>query len=148
MFTEEEIREDQKRVMDLISALELKYGESFSIVMAMGVDLNGESDNEDHQWAGCARCSGRGYLIHQCCHALFDNSIRFIDEALDTMKCIFANSKRIIPNKIAKARDIALEAIKKDLIMETSEYKEAKSLKDAQEAVDGFLKDIGFKTEN
>lgn len=147
MFTEEEIREDQQRVMDLISALELKYGEAFSLVMAMGVDLNPENEDE-HQWAGCARCAGRGYLLHQCCHALFDNSVRFIDEAIDTIKCILGKSKKNEPKRLANMRNMCLELIKKDLIVRTDEYKQAAAVEEAQEIVDDFLNDMGFKTEN
>lgn len=145
MFTEQEIREDQKKVMDLISALELKYGDSFSLVMAMGVDLNEESDDE-HQWAGCARCVGRGYLLHQCCHALLDNSVRFIDEIIDTMKCILSHLNE--PKNLSEMREMCLELIKKSLIKNTSEFKEAKEKEEAKELVDGFLKDMGFKTGN
>ena len=144
MFTEKEIREDQKRVMDLISALELKYGKAFSIVLAMGVDLNEGSDGT-HQWAGLARCAGDGHLTHQCCHALLDNSVRFIDAVIDTMLCILRHMHKNEPEKLTEVREMCLELIKKDLIKNTSEFKEKEGVK---ELVDGFLKDMGFKTEN
>lgn len=147
MFTEEEIREDQKRVMDLISALELKYGESFSIVLAMGVDLN-EGSDDTHHWAGLARCAGDGYLIHQCCHALLDNSARFVDEVIDTMKCILKHINKNEPEKLSEMREMCLELIKRDIIKNTSQFKEFKAKEGVKELVDGFLKDMGFKTEN
>lgn len=147
MYTEEEIRKDQKRVMDLISALELKYGKAFSIVLAMGVDLN-EGSDDTHQWAGLARCAGDGYLTHQCCHALLDNSVRFVDEVIDTMKCILRHMHKNEPEKLAEMREMCLELIKKDIIKNTSEFKEFKAKEGVEELVDGFLKDMGFKTEN
>lgn len=147
MFKEEEIREDQKKVMDLISALELKYGETFSIVLAMGVDLNPE-DEHGGQWAGLARCAGNGYLIHQCCHALLDNSVRFVDEVIDTMKCILGHMHKNEPEKLVEMREMCLELIKKDIIKNTSEFKEFREKEGVKELVDGFLKDMGFKTEN
>jgi hypothetical protein len=147
MYTEEEIRKDQKRVMDLISALELKYGNSFSVVIAMGMDLNDEDDNE-HQWAGLARCGGNGYLIHQCCHALLDNSARFVDEIIDTMKCILMHIHENEPEKLVEVREMCLELIKKDIIRNTSQFKEFKEKEGVEELVNGFLKDMGFKTEN
>lgn len=147
MFTEKEVREDQKRVMDLISALELKYGEAFSITLAMGVNLNPEDEREG-QWAGLARCAGDGYLIHQCCHALLDNSVRFVDEVIDTMKCILKHVNKNEPINLSEMREVCLELVKRDIIKNTSEFKEFKAKKGAQEIVDNFLKDIGFKTEN
>lgn len=147
MFTEEEIREDQKRVMDLISALELKYGEAFSIVLAMGVDLNPDDENGG-QWAGTARCAGNGYLIHQCCHALLDNSVRFVDEVIDTMKCILKDIHEDEPDQLSEMREMCLELIKRDIIRNTSQFKEFKAKEGVEELVNGFLKDMGFKTEN
>ncbi len=147
MFTEKEIREDQKRVMDLISALELKYGEAFSLVMAMGVNLNPEDENGG-AWAGVARCAGDGYLTHQCCHALLDNSVRFVDEVIDAMKCILKNLHKDEPDQLSEMREMCLEVIKRDIIRNTSQFKEFKAKEGVEELVNGFLKDMGFKTEN
>lgn len=147
MFTEKEIREDQKKLMDLISALELKYGEAFSIVLATGVDLN-PKDEHGSQWAGLARCAGDGYLMHQCCHALLDNSVRFVDEVIDTMKCILKDLHKSEPISLSEMREMCLEIIKKDIITNTSEFKEFKAKEGVEELVNGFLKDMGFKTEN
>lgn len=147
MFTEKEIREDQKKVMDLISTLEMKYGKTFSIVLAMGVDLNPE-DEHGGQWAGLARCAGNGYLLHQCCHALLDNSVRFVDEVIDTIKCILMHIHENEPEKLTEVREMCLELIKKDIIRNTSEFKEFKEKEGVEELVNGFLKDMGFKTEN
>ena len=74
MYNEEEVREDYKRLIDHVKALELKYGDDFACVVALGVEI------DDDTVAASLSTMGKDNIFHQLLHMMVDMSPRFIDE--------------------------------------------------------------------
>lgn len=146
MNTQKEVRDDLEKFHDIIKEMEVKYGPEFSCAIAAGVGVHTEFTDEDDPdaYAGVCCVSGDPALLHQACHCLL-KSARFIDEFMDTVKCVLMNEHKGRDEVAKKLLDLSIDSMKKMLIMATDEFKKAVAEAEAEEAVNKLLKGAGFK---
>lgn len=136
MYDEKEVKEDYKRLIDVIKTLELKYGDSFACVCALGVEI------DDETVASSLSTMGEDQIFHQLLHMIVDRSPRFVDEFFDVVSCLTLKSHKDAPDFIKQMLVTSVESMKRQVIEQSREFKRLKAEHDAQKSVDKFLEDF------
>lgn len=139
MFKEEEVRDDLHRLTELLKAINLKYGDAFSLVLAIGITIE---EDGDEKWAGQAAVIGEEPGVHQCMHALLANPPRFVAELVNAIKCVNKHSDESPMRKLVVEQ--AAEVIEIAMLRENREVKERMAEKEAEELVDDLLKKLNM----
>ena len=140
MFKEEEVRDDLHRLTELLKAINLKYGDAFSLVLAIGITIE---EDGDEKWAGQAAVIGEEPGVHECMHALLANPPRFIVDFVSAIKCVNKHSDETPMRKLVVEH--AADVIELAMLRENREVKERMAENAAQELVDDLLDKLGMK---
>lgn len=123
-----------------IEKMKQKYGRLLSVIEVLCID--DELDDGRLQSHVSVHITGSNRDMHSLCHVLLDQSAMFVEEIINTIACVLDHEQPDLPEGVRMSRDACLEIIKRDLLKCNKEYQRQKAEEEAQELVDGFVKEV------
>lgn len=131
---ESEVYEDLDKLIAMVKALRMKYGERLGCVLSIGCTIPG------NQCGIHTAIVGHPNVVHSVIHGLMERP-NFINELFDVLRCII-NEKSDKPEFIKELMDSSLISLKQIFVAYTDEFKKYQEEKELDDMVNDFVKDV------